>query len=425
MSEIEAKRAILGGGIDPTGNFSISNNGPAIEVERGKVGGGVEVATRIRPDGGVEFPLAPALPVKPEDAVIARVLAAMMPKVIPVMPGKRSFVKKGARAISIKAGTVIFVGGIPKSYSADTAVVMPDVLTPGEDYSIWALPSGALFAAKDGFDAPYAPIPAQAGAVKLGGFHFGLVGVSETLVGGSFNTTEKASKDMVWKQSDLDLLAGINAHSIWDEAFQPECDPRGMTCVTTSAGEGLFWFDIYFTGTEHITNGTSRAGTDVASGTVPPKIPAMFGGNGTTKYTTFNWIEAVTEVAQSHGKRAMQFSEFGAAAFGVTEKQAIGGATTTIPLTKREAGYTSKWGGEQMAGNQHVFGQEISSAGGSSWLDTRLRGNGYGNIHVVIYGGSRDVGVNAGSQCSNCALVSTSSNWFTSARFACNHKRPQ
>ena len=424
MSDIEAKRAILGGGIEPTGNFSITNNGPAIEVERGKVGGGVEVAARVRLDGGLEIPLAPALPAKPEDAVIARVLAAMMPKVIPVMPGKRSFVKKGARAISIKAGTVIFVGGIPKSYSVDTAVVMPDVLTPGEDYSIWALPSGVLFAAKDGFNAPYAPIPAQAGAVKLGGFHFGLVGVAETLVGGSFNTTEKASKDMVWKQSDLDLLAGINAHSIWDEAFRPECDPRGMTCVTTSTGEGLFWFDIYFTGTEHIVNGTSRAGTDVASGTVPPKIPAMFGGNGTSKYTTFNWYEA-NEVAQSHGKRGLSYQEFCAAAFGVTENQSLGGASSTIPLTKREAGYTSKWGGEQMTGNHYTFGDVTHGVGGTAFVSGAVRGQTYGTPYATLLGGTRNGGISSGSRCTHWSAVAWNTDWTAGLRAACNHKRPQ
>ena len=427
MSNLNVHNITLGSGADQRGKAEIGTDGDVpgqLAIKRGKAGGTSEKVLAITPDGGVILPSAPDMPAAPQDVIIQRVLARVMPRVVPSASGKRSFVKKGAKAVSIKAGTIVFVGGMAKAYSVDTPVAMPDVMTPGEDYGIWVLPLGGLFAAKDGANAPYYPSAAQAGAAKLGGFHYGLVDPGAVLADAGFNTAEKASKDMVWKQSNVDLLAGINAHSLWDEAFRPLCDPRGMACVSDDTGRGLFWFDLYFTGTQHVTNGTSRAGTDVASGAVQPVIPAMFGGNGTAKYTSLNWYEA-NEIAQSHSKRAMSYQEFAAAAFGVTESQSIGGAASTIPLTKREAGYTSKWGGEQMTGHLWSWGAAAHAAGGTAWVAGALRGQSFGTPYAVLLGGSRPYAGNSGSRSTYWNYTAWAANMDVGFRAACDHQRPQ
>lgn len=318
-------------------------------------------------------------------------------------------VKTSATALAVKAGTHVKVGGAYVSFAAQTAVVMPAVLTPGEDYAVFVHTDGTASAVADPFFAPAAaPVP---GAVKIGGFHYGLVAPGTTVAGGSFAT---AGAGMIWAQADVDKIAGVNAHSIWDLQWRPKCDPRGMT--RSDAG---FWFDIYFCGTEHIANGTSRYNTDVASGTVPPKKPLIFGGNGTSKYTTLTWYEA-NEIAFSHGKRLMSYQEFSAAAYGVTENQSLGGAASTIPATLRQAGYTSVSGGEQMSGHNYTWGGAAHGVGGSAWVSGAGRGQTFGTPYGAIFGGAR-VNAGAGSRCSDWSSSAWLSVWSIGLRAACDH----
>ncbi len=424
MSWLKVKELLLRGGANPISNFLIaaSTETPGVlKVQRGAAGGGSADILEVSATGDLILSGAVGEP-NPRGAVMQMMMAKVLPKLIPAVEGLRSFVKTSGKTISIKAGTTVLVGGMFKTYAAQTAVVMPDVLTPGEDYSIWVLPSGDLFAAKDSKPAPYAPTPAQAGAVKVGGFHYGLLAHDALLGGGGF---AQSAPSMIWTQADVDKIAGINAHSMWDEGYRPACDPRGMACVSTSAGEGLFWFDIYFTGTEHITNGTSRAGTDVASGAVQPKIPAMFGGDGTSKYTTFNWYEA-NEIAFSHGKRLLSYQEFSAAAFGVTENLSLGGAASTIPLTKRSAGYTSKWGGEQMTGHQFSWGGEFFTSANTALKVNVSRGRVIGQPYSPCFGGSsQSAAGDSGSRSLDGASFADGWTYLISLRAACDHKRHQ
>lgn len=329
-----------------------------------------------------------------------------------VSPSNPCLTKTAASTLAVKAGTLVRVGSGYKSFTADTAVQMPASMIAGEDYGVWVTPSGTAFAAANGKPSPYVLTPAQAGAVQIGGFHYGLVAPGTTVAGGDFATT---GVGMIWTQADVDKIAGINAHSIWDLNYRPTCDPRGMVRI-----DGGCWFDIYFCSTQHIINGTSRYNTDVASGTVPPVIPIMFGGNGTAKYSTLSWHEA-NEVAAGHGKRLLNGSEFSAAAFGVTEARSLGGDAVTIPSTKRQPGFTSRCGGEQMTGHVYTFGSEVASNGGSSWVVGVIRGATYGVTYPVLYGGARASGTNSGSRSSNWALNAWSSLWSTSLRAACNH----
>src|SRR5690606_38394775 len=143
----------------------------------------------------------------------------------------------------------------------ETPVVLP-VLTPGTDYAIYACADGSI-RASDNWSAP--PGYTTLNSRKIGGFHYGLVSPTETVATGGFATS---GNGMIWTQSDVDRIKGINEFSIWDIKFRPKAnDPRGMALVANQ-----FWVDIYFTNTNHEVNGTSKAGTDVASGTVLPKI---------------------------------------------------------------------------------------------------------------------------------------------------------
>lgn len=64
---------------------------------------------------------------------------------------------------------------------------------------------------------------------------------------------------------------------------------------------GNDWYDIYLLNSEHITNGTSKAGA-TTNGRAIPKIPLEYGGNGTLTYGKFTWFQAC-EIGKAHGKR--------------------------------------------------------------------------------------------------------------------------
>lgn len=329
-------------------------------------------------------------------------------------PTTPCLIKTGAQTLAVKAGTTVYLSTGAVTFASQTAVTMPS-LTAGEDYCVWVLPDGTAQATADPITSPASP--PVSGALKIGGFHYGLVAPGTTVSGGSFATS---GVGMIWTQADVDRIAGINEFSIWDLTYRPKCDPRGMTCVKDGLGRGLFWFDIYFCSQDHITNGTSRYNTNVASGTVPPRIPIMFGGNGTNNYSTFNWYQAA-EIAFSHNKRLMSYQEFAAAAFGVTENQSLGGSAVTIPATLRQPGYTSKWGGEQMTGHHFTWGNNVYGADGSGWVSGASRGQTLGTPYAATFGGRRTEAAASGSRC--LALPSTAwiSEWSAGLRAACDH----
>lgn len=328
-------------------------------------------------------------------------------------------VKTGASTISIRAGTTAYLASGVVGFIVDTPVTMPP-LTAGEDYSVWVHPDGAASAVADPASAPAAaPV---AGALKIGGFHYGLVAPGTTVAGGSFATT---GAGMIWTQADVDKIAGINTWSIWDLRWRPAApNPRGMALVG-----GQTWVDIYFCGTNHIANGTSRNNTDIASGTVLPRKPLAFGGNGTSTYSTLNWWEA-TEIARAHEKRLMWQQEFIDAAFGVTEAQSIGGAAATYPNTGRSAGYTSRYGIEQASGHHWTWGQDSSYRhDGAAWWAWQAVTGGRGSMNLytpvanvrAIFGGARGVAAVSGSRCSSWGVSPWDSGWDLGVRAACDH----
>ena len=328
--------------------------------------------------------------------------------------GSPCLVKTGGGTLAVKAGTTVYLSGGAVSFASQTAVTMP-TLTPGEDYSVWVLPNGTAQAVADPFSAP-ASAPA-AGALKIGGFHYGLVAPGTTPAGGSFATTgfSNTGGNMVWTQGDVDRIAGINEFSIWDLVFRSKGEQHGMAFDPQTR----VWWGIYLCSTNHIANGISRYNTDVASGTVLPRIPLVYGGDGTTTYGRLSLYEAV-EIAASHNCRLPSYEEFMSAAFGVTEGQSLGGANSTIPATTRQAGYTSRIGIEQATGHHWIIGAPFGSTGGTAWSGVG-RGSFYGTSGLPLFGGARSRAANSGSRCSDWGSVAWDTDWSVGLRAACDH----
>lgn len=326
-----------------------------------------------------------------------------------------AFTKTGTQTLVLKAGTVYAAGGQLFRAVAPVPIGMP-TLVAGTDYAVFANPGGSLQAVADPFSTP--ATPPQPGSRKIGGFHYGLVAPGTTVAGGGFATS---GNGMRWSQADVDRIAGINEFSLWDLCFRASGEQHGFA---RDPQTGL-WVAIYFCGTEHIAQGISAYNTDIASGTVLPKIPLAYGGNGTTKYTSMSWWNAA-EIAHSHECRLLFEREFNSAAFGVTENQSLGGASSTVPATLRQAGYTSRIGLEQASGHQYTWGQDSSYRGITEdvgWVDEN---GGRGQVYLrnpvglirVLLGGYRDFAGYSGSRTSHWSHYPWNSNWSISFRAA-------
>jgi len=281
------------------------------------------------------------------------------------------------------------VNGSVLTVASGTSITMP-TLTAGTDYAIWLETDGDLVATTDHTSPP------TANARKIGGFHYAAGGNATAQSGG--NTT-----------------AQINEYSFWDLNFRPACpDPRGMTLVG-----GGFWVDIYLTGVDAITNGSSKYNVTIADGSSPPKVPTMFGGNGSTTYGSYTWFEA-QELATAFGKRCLTQLEFMSAMYGTTEASSIGSDPVT---TNWDAAYVSKWGINQATGCMWVWGRDRGGpAAGASWnANTEGRGSEYNAPNASRFGGVWASGSDAGSRCSRWNIAASHSGVSVGSRFACDH----
>jgi hypothetical protein len=330
-----------------------------------------------------------------------------------------AFTKTAANTVSIKAGTEVVVGAALLTFAADTAITMP-ALTAGTDYAIYAKPDGTLQAVADPYSAPSAP--PIAGARKIGGFHYGLTAPGTTVAGGSFAA---AGTGMIWTQPSVDDIAGIDKYSLWDVKWRCAGEQRGMAFDPYVQA----WAAIYWCPTNHITNGISAAGTDVASGSVLPRIPLAYGGTGATNYANGNWW-TFGEIAASFGLRHPTEREFVSAAYGVTENQSLGGASVTIPATARQAGYTSRIGLEQASGHIWTWGADSSYRHDGTAVATNYDVNGgRGQIYMinslglirVLLGGVRYVAAASGSRASSWSDYPWNSNWYIGLRAFGDH----
>jgi hypothetical protein len=262
--------------------------------------------------------------------------------------------------------------------------------TTGTDYAIWAKPGGTLEATSNHSTPPIA------NSRKVGGFHYAPGGNAAAQSGG--NTT-----------------AQINEYSFWDLKYRPSApDPRGMTLVA-----GVFWIDIYLTGVDAITNGSSKYNVTMADGASPPKVPTMFGGNGSTTYGSYTWFEAM-ELGTAFGKRCPTQQEFMSAMYGTTEASSIG---TDQNNTILNATYTSRWGVMQSSGVLYVWGRERAGPYASAaWnANTEGRGSEYNAPNACLLGGGWSDGVVSGSRCSFWGVAASNSLGDIGSRFSCDH----
>lgn len=298
--------------------------------------------------------------------------------------------KTGAFTVSTATDLFVDVSGSVKTIASATAVTMPGSPTAGTDYAIWAKPDGTLEATSNHTSPPVA------NARKIGGFHYAPGGNATGTSGG--NTTP-----------------AINEYSFWDLKFRPACsDPRGMTLVA-----GGFWVDIYLTGVDAITNGSSKYNVTMADGSSPPKVPTMFGGNGSTTYGSYTWFEA-QELATAFGKRTLTQMEFMSAMYGTTEASSVGSDQVSTILN---AAYTSKWGVIQATGVLWVWGRDRGGPfAGASWnANTEGRGSEYNAPNAALFGGLWDAGSDSGSRCSSWYNAASFSIGILGSRFACDH----
>ena len=322
--------------------------------------------------------------------------------------------KTGAGTAVIQAGTTVVVNLVAITFATDTTITMP-TLTAGSDYSVWVHPDGTASAVADPFTSPAtAPV---ADAVKIGGFHYGLVASGTTPASGGFSTSGVTSGggSFGWTQADVDKIAGINEFSIWDLTWRCAGEQRGMAFDPLKQ----MWAGIYLMSDSPHIHGPSAYNTNVASGTVLPFIPPEWGGNGVLKYSRLSAFEA-HELVSAFGLRLPATDEFMSFAFGVTEAQSLGGASVTIPATTRQPGYTSRIGIEQATGHQWIIGGPIHSTAGTAYTDVG-RGQYYAAGGLVLLGGGRAFAANSGSRCATFNNALSYSNWSVSVRAAGDH----
>ena len=297
-----------------------------------------------------------------------------------------AFTKVTANTAKTSSDLFIEVNNQAIYLPANTAITIPASPTIGSDYAIWATPTGTLEATTD-FTSP----PAT-NSRKIGGFHYAPGGNATGTSGGS-------------------TTPGINEYSFWDLKFRPVCkDPRGMSLIADN-----FWCDIYLTGVDAITNGSSKYNVEIADGSSPPKIPVMFGGTGSSTYGSYTWFQA-QELAMYFGKRSMTQQEFMAAMYGTTEENSNG----TDPVsTSLIAKYTSKWGIIQSTGCLWIWGR--NRGGPTSNTNTGGRGAETTMSNASRFGGSWSDGSYSGSRCSGWYSAASYSTYGIGSRFACDH----
>jgi hypothetical protein len=311
------------------------------------------------------------------------------------------FYKTAATTISVTAGSVL--NGVV--YDTATAVTMPGSFTNNTDYAIWQHPTtGALVA-----DASFTSAPAGAtGGSIVGGFHHIPSGRPTAVNSGSPTATPE-----------------ILEYSIWDLTWRPACpDPRGMTCV-----DGRFWCDLYFCGSTSYAGSdftavpSSKIGLTIADASNPPRIPAIYGGNGTTTYSSFDskgpgsWYD-FAEVASSFGKRLISWLEFQHAAFGGPENNSRSGDPGTVIWER-----VSLWGLAQSTGTLYSWGSDVQGNTGGSWTSaTGDRGDveqsGYS---AVLLGGRNGFESYSGSRSASWNNAPSNAYSYVSARFAADH----
>lgn len=208
----------------------------------------------------------------------------------------------------------------------------------------------------------------------------------------------------------------VVSNGLWDLGWRPSCNPRGMTL----SPDQKLWVDIYMMDVDYGINGYSRPDVTIADGTSLPKIPAIYGGNGTTTYAGMTWFNS-WDLAIAASKRLPFYGEFTGFAYGVIEQQSVG----TDPITtKHQAGHRSACGVEQATGAMWQWGANIQANTGGGWTGiTEGRGSVWHlGISAVRLGASWADSSNAGSRASNWGGAPDGSSASYCARGVCDHQ---
>ena len=350
---------------------------PTVAASQGEMESGTEAALRS---------MSPLRIKQAISALAVSTIQGLFRKADPTIVG---FTKTGAGSATTSTTIYVEVNGVTKTVASGTSITMP-TLASGTDYAIWCKPDGTLEATSNHTSPPVA------NSRKIGGFHYAPGGNATGTSGG--NTTPQ-----------------INEYSFWDLKFRPSCsDPRGMTLVG-----GGYWMDIYLTGVDAITNGSSKYNVTMADGSSPPKIPTMFGGNGSTTYGSYTWFEAM-ELATAFNKRCPTQQEFMSAMYGTTEASSVGSDQGSTILN---AAYTSKWGVIQSTGVLWVWARDRGGPfAGASWnANTEGRGSEYNAPNAAVLGGPWNATSYSGSRCSLWDNAASNSYSAVGSRFCCDH----
>jgi hypothetical protein len=288
------------------------------------------------------------------------------PKLVKADPNSPVFKVTGRDSLVIKFGTSFDGFNFPE----DRLVIMPaDGLEAGVDYAVTVT---------DGIPAAFRVDAPPVSPSYIGGFHFAPGGNAIAREGG-------------------DDIPAINPFSLWDVNFRPLCpDPRGMVLVQAPSGQ--FWCDIYLTGADCASDGTSRFDVVIADGDDCPKDAAG------KRYKRFDYETAVALMAL-HDKDLLSIDEFFAAAFGVKEKSAC---DDDPEKTRLDPPRTSKYGLMQATGNMWVWGHDGDP-------DTP---------RASFFGGSWLLDGNAGSRCAGVGDWPGASSGHLGARGRSDHLQP-
>lgn len=230
-------------------------------------------------------------------------------------------------AVTLAQDCLVVLNGKTFDLTAGTAAQNDQVLAAGQDRAVYWTPDNVLVSSTN-FSTPTGYTAAQ--VLKLGGAHYAPGGNAPAQAGG-------------------DSTPQFNPCSAWDLNFRPRCpDPRGMAFV----GDG--WIDIYLANTTPDLLGTSAYGAAIADGATPPKLPAFWGGNGTTAMGSFSYWSAVQYFA-AYGKHLPRYSHLANACYGVTENTSVG---TEPTVTALDALRTSRFGLMQATGSMWVWMDE-------------------------------------------------------------------
>ncbi|MBY8157910.1 phage tail protein [Vibrio fluvialis] len=323
-----------------------------------------------------------------ELATVSQKLSTLTPNTfIKAETSAPAFMVSGGQLKTATALT-ISVGGVTVTHAANEVISTP-VLLVGVDYAIYATADGLVvsnnFTVPDGYTAE--------NSRRVGGFHYG----------------NNEFKD----------------YSFYDLHFRPTCkDPRGMVIDISGS---RFWNDIYLLNSTPDALGTSAYNAQIADGSSPCKIPALWGGDGTAQYSNLTQYIAA-EVLAAYGKRLPSHDEFEILALGSTPGYAVGADPVT---TKFDVNARSKNGSEQVSGHLWQWGKDVWDRGNGinnyAWEaeDTNGQGQVYEAgtqaVGAVLLGASWDDSGYAGARASLWSSEPWSSILNVGTRGLCDH----